>query len=171
MGSCKRCGRKNRDESLQIFRKTASSPSSRRSHSSPSGRLFSTSSGFDRFVPVPKIEDGGDHDANAQAAEKEPAVGGQPDQQGKHQRRRDNQAGCASQIASGRFGLRIPFHSDTLASFYPMPHGEGFPRSSLRSLRLCGEKLLTAKAAKETAKDAKENIRDNSKRPACAGLA
>ncbi len=40
---------------------------------------------FDRFVSIPKIKNGGDDNSNAQAAEKEPAVGRKPDQQDKHQ--------------------------------------------------------------------------------------
>ncbi len=61
---------------------------------------------------------GRDHDADAEAAEKEPAISRQPDQQDEDERRRNNQTGSAAQAASGGFGLRIPFHTNTLPAFY-----------------------------------------------------
>src|SRR5579872_3098895 len=72
----------------------------------------------DRPMPVPKIKNGSDHNANAHAAEKEPAVSRQPEQQGEDQGRRNHQTGSAAQVASGGFGLRIPVHTNTLPAFY-----------------------------------------------------
>jgi hypothetical protein len=110
-----------KDESVQVFGTDESLPVvALLTHLFKSQRaLILDLFGSDRFVLVPEIEDRGDYDANAQAAEKEPAVGGQPDQEDKHQRRGDEQACSASQMASGRFGLRIPFHAMTLPLFYP----------------------------------------------------
>ena len=70
------------------------------------------------FVFVPEMKYGRDHDADAEAAEKEPAISGQPDQQDEDERRRNKQTGSAAQPASGGFGLRIPFHTNTLPAFY-----------------------------------------------------
>ena len=85
---------------------------------SPSGRLFSTSSALTRLVAIPQIENGGDYYADAQAAEKEPTVGRQPDQQDKHQRYCDDKTGAASEIASARFWPRIPVHAMIVPLFY-----------------------------------------------------
>jgi hypothetical protein len=119
---------------------------------------------FHRFVSIPKIKDGGDDNSNAQTTEKKPAVGRQEDQQCKHQGCRDNQACSASQVASGRPRLRIPFHANTLHIIL----------SSLATVWLCfAQKLSNAQGAKDAAKDAKNNkgARRPAKRPACAGLA
>ncbi|MGH9504308.1 MAG: hypothetical protein ACRD20_15775 [Terriglobales bacterium] len=67
---------------------------------------------LDRFVTIPKIENGGNDNSDPQAAEKKQAIGRQPDQENKHQRPRDNQPCFASQAGSGRFWLRIPFHTN-----------------------------------------------------------
>jgi hypothetical protein len=74
---------------------------------------------FDWFVAVPKIENSGDYNADAQAAEEEPTISGKPDQQDKYQRSGDDQAGSATQIPSASFRLRIPFHKNALTAFYP----------------------------------------------------
>ena len=146
---------------MQIFRKSASSPSS---HQLESERPFIFDIfRLDRFVPVPEIKNGGDHDANPQAAEKEPAVGGKPDQQDEYQRRSDDQTCCRRADSFCEFGLRIPFHTNTLPVILSdEPQGSVF--RDLCGLCVSAVKSFYRKGRKGNAKDAK-NIPDNRKGP------
>jgi hypothetical protein len=118
--------RKNIDGTMHVFPECLV-------YSSPSGRLFSTSSGLTGFVLVPKIKHGGDDDSYPEASEKKPAVGWEPEQQDKHQCGGDNQAYAASQNASVRFRFRIPFHANTQTLSYPKIDGGQASRPSDRA--------------------------------------